>query len=111
MAVQAKHFTENYRLSARRFQPEPQRADGALQWYDRAAVAVCNSRRHLVSGRGERWPGAAVSQFVSHDDCRLAARLGRREFSILVRSNRSLSRHDSGNPRSAIAFMAAYGKN
>ena len=64
VAVQAKRFVENHRLAAGQFQPGFKRADGALQRHDRAAAAVCDARRHLVSGRVERRARAAVS-----DDC------------------------------------------
>ena len=70
----------------------PEHARRTLQRHDRAAHALRDPRRHLVSGRVERQRGACLplSPPVRRHDRGLAQSLGRRRFPVPVRAAREL---------------------
>ena len=77
--------------------PDPghkrQSADRPVQRFDRAAGAVRNSRRDLVSGRIELRTRQGVSDAVSGHDRRLAKSLGPGGFPVPVRADHAAQRH------------------
>ena len=79
-----------------------QHAHDPLQRDDRPAGALRHPRRHLVPGRGQRAPRAAIPHAVPRHDRRLAAGLGP-GLPVPVRPDRAPPRHDARAARRAAA--------
>ena len=69
---------------------KPQGASTLVQRDDRSVGALCDSRRHLVSGRVQRRPSLSIQNAAAGDDRELARDVRPGRLSVLDRADRAL---------------------